>query len=126
MKITLDKLYCIQFTRASPLGAGSSIPIIQYKNDKRAGKVKSFIDFSHSTPYNKPIFFIKSKLQKNANITEKSITTSVSHSAGENDRHKFRTVTQKSTQTVLKNLEGFYIINIDHSENLFVYHKNRR
>ena len=24
-------------------------------------------------------------------------------------------------QTVLKNLEGFYIINIDHSENLFVY-----
>ena len=29
-------------------------------------------------------------------------------------------------QTVLKNLEGFYIINIDHSENLFVYHKSRR
>jgi hypothetical protein len=26
----------------------------------------------------------------------------------------------------LKNLEGFYIINIDHSENLFVYHKSRR
>ena len=26
-------------------------------------------------------------------------------------------------QTVLKNLEGFYIINIDHSESLFVYHK---
>ena len=48
------------------------------------------------------------------------------HSAGENDRHKFRTVTKKSIQTVLKNLEGFYIINIDHSENLFVYHKNRR
>jgi hypothetical protein len=24
-------------------------------------------------------------------------------------------------QTVLKNLEGFYIINIDHSESLFVY-----
>ena len=45
----------------------------------------------------------------------------MSHSAGENDRHKFRTVTQKSTQTVLKNLEGFYIINIDHSESLFVY-----
>ena len=33
---------------------------------------------------------------------------------------------KKSMQTVLKNLEGFYIINIDHSENLFVYHKNRR
>ena len=33
----------------------------------------------------------------------------------------FRTVTKKSMQTVLKNLEGFYIINIDHSENLFVY-----
>ena len=32
------------------------------------------------------------------------------HSAGENDRHKFRTVTKKSMQTVLKNLEGFYII----------------
>ena len=32
------------------------------------------------------------------------------HSAGENDRHKFRTVTKKSIQTVLKNLEGFYII----------------
>ena len=48
------------------------------------------------------------------------------HSAGENDRHKFRTVTKKSIQTVLKNLEGFYIINIDHSENLFVYHKSRR
>ena len=48
------------------------------------------------------------------------------HSAGENDRHKFRTVTKKSMQTVLKNLEGFYIINIDHSENLFVYHKSRR
>ena len=29
-------------------------------------------------------------------------------------------------QTVLKNIEGFYIINIDHSENLFVYHKSRR
>ena len=43
------------------------------------------------------------------------------HSAGENDRHKFRTVTKKSMQTVLKNLEGFYIINIDHSESLFVY-----
>ena len=28
---------------------------------------------------------------------------------------------QKSMQTVLKNLEGFYIINIDHSESLFVY-----
>ena len=38
----------------------------------------------------------------------------------------FRTVTKKSMQTVLKNLEGFYIINIDHSENLFVYHKSRR
>ena len=48
------------------------------------------------------------------------------HSAGENDRHKFRTVTKKSIQTVLKNLEGFYIINIDHSESLFVYHKSRR
>ena len=48
------------------------------------------------------------------------------HSAGENDRHKFRTVTKKSIQTVLKNLEGFYIINIDHSENLFVYHENGR
>jgi len=34
----------------------------------------------------------------------------VDHSAGENDRHKFRTVTKKSIQTVLKNLEGFYII----------------
>ena len=33
----------------------------------------------------------------------------------------FRTVTKKSMQTVLKNLEGFYIINIDHSESLFVY-----
>ena len=33
----------------------------------------------------------------------------------------FRTATQKSMQTVLKNLEGFYIINIDHLENLFVY-----
>ena len=43
------------------------------------------------------------------------------HSAGENDRHKFRIVTKKSMQTVLKNLEGFYIINIDHSESLFVY-----
>ena len=42
-------------------------------------------------------------------------------SAGENDRHKFRIVTKKSMQTVLKNLEGFYIINIDHSESLFVY-----
>ena len=29
-------------------------------------------------------------------------------------------------QTVLKNLEGFYIINIDHLESLFVYHKSRR
>ena len=29
-------------------------------------------------------------------------------------------------QTVLKNLEGFYIISIDHSESLFVYHKSRR
>ena len=48
------------------------------------------------------------------------------HSAGENDRHKIRTVTKKSMQTVLKNLEGFYIISIDHSENLFVYHKSRR
>ena len=38
----------------------------------------------------------------------------------------FRTVTKKSMQTVLKNLEGFYIINIDRSENLFVYHKSRR
>lgn len=38
----------------------------------------------------------------------------------------FRTVTKKSMQTVLKNLEGFYIINIDHSESLFVYHKSRR
>ena len=38
----------------------------------------------------------------------------------------FRTVTKKSMQTVLKNLEGFYIISIDHSENLFVYHKSRR
>ena len=35
-------------------------------------------------------------------------------------------ITKKSMQTVLKNLEGFYIINIDHSENLFVYHKRRR
>ena len=35
-------------------------------------------------------------------------------------------ITKKSMQTVLKNIEGFYIINIDHSENLFVYHKNRR
>lgn len=35
-------------------------------------------------------------------------------------------ITKKSMQTVLKNLEGFYIINIDHSENLFVYHKSRR
>ena len=43
------------------------------------------------------------------------------HSAGENDRHKFRIVTKKSMQTVLKNLEGVYIINIDHSESLFVY-----
>ena len=41
------------------------------------------------------------------------------HSAGENDRHKFRIVTKKSMQTVLKNLEGFYIINIDHLENLY-------
>ena len=41
------------------------------------------------------------------------------HSAGENDRHKFRTVTKKSIQTVLKNIEGFYIINIDHLENLY-------
>ena len=38
----------------------------------------------------------------------------------------FRTVTKKSMQTVLKNLEGFYIINIDHLESLFVYHKSRR
>ena len=38
----------------------------------------------------------------------------------------FRTVTKKSMQTVLKNLEGFYIINIDHSESLFVYHRSRR
>ena len=38
----------------------------------------------------------------------------------------FRTVTKKSMQTVLKNLEGFYIISIDHAENLFVYHKSRR
>ncbi len=30
---------------------------------KRAGKVKSFLDFPHPAPYNKPIFFIKSKLQ---------------------------------------------------------------
>ena len=30
-------------------------------------------------------------------------------------------ITKKSMQTVLKNLEGFYIINIDHSESLFVY-----
>ena len=43
----------------------------------------------------------------------------MSHSAGENDRHKFRTVTKKSIQTVLKNIEGFYIINIDHLENLY-------
>ena len=28
-------------------------------------------------------------------------------------------------QTVLKNLEGFYIINIDHSESLFVYQKKQ-
>ena len=35
-------------------------------------------------------------------------------------------ITKKSMQTVLKNLEGFYIINIDHSESLFVYHKSRR
>ena len=35
-------------------------------------------------------------------------------------------ITKKSMQTVLKNIEGFYIINIDHSENLFVYHKSRR
>ena len=48
------------------------------------------------------------------------------HSAGENDRHKIRTETKKSMQTVLKNLEGFYIINIDHSESLFVYHRSRR
>ena len=34
----------------------------------------------------------------------------MSHSAGENDRQRFRTVTKKSMQTVLKNLEGFYII----------------
>ena len=38
----------------------------------------------------------------------------------------FRTVTKKSMQTGLKNLEGFYIINIDHLESLFVYHKSRR
>ena len=38
----------------------------------------------------------------------------------------FRTVTKKSMQTVLKNFEGFYIINIDHLESLFVYHKSRR
>ena len=38
----------------------------------------------------------------------------------------FRTVTKKSMQTVLQNLEGFYIINIDHSESLFVYHRSRR
>ena len=38
----------------------------------------------------------------------------------------FRTVTKKSMQTVLKNLEGFYIINIDHSESRFVYHRSRR
>ena len=38
----------------------------------------------------------------------------------------FRTVTKKSMQTVLKNLEGFYIINIDHSESLFVYLRSRR
>ena len=38
----------------------------------------------------------------------------------------FRTVTKKSMQTVLKNLEGFYIINIDHSESLFVYHRSRK
>ena len=38
----------------------------------------------------------------------------------------FKTVTKKSMQTVLKNLEGFYIINIDHSESLFVYHRSRR
>ena len=50
----------------------------------------------------------------------------MNRSAGENDRHKFRIVTKKSIQTVLKNLEGFYIINIDHSESLFVYHKSRR
>ena len=47
----------------------------------------------------------------------------MNRSAGENDRHKFRTVIKKSTQTVLKNLEGFYIINIDHSKSLFVYQK---
>lgn len=35
-------------------------------------------------------------------------------------------ITKKSMQTVLKNLEGFYIINIDHLESLFVYHKSRR
>lgn len=35
-------------------------------------------------------------------------------------------ITKKSMQTVLKNLEGFYIINIDHSESLFVYHRSRR
>ena len=34
----------------------------------------------------------------------------MNRSAGENDRHKFRIVTKKSMQTVLKNLEGFYII----------------
>ena len=45
----------------------------------------------------------------------------MNRSAGENDRHKIRTVTKKSMKTVLKNLEGFYIINIDHSESLFVY-----
>lgn len=50
----------------------------------------------------------------------------MNRSAGENDRHKFRIVTKKSMQTVLKNLEGFYIINIDHSESLFVYHRSRR
>lgn len=45
-----------------PCGAGSSISIIQSKS-KRAGKVKSLLDFPHPAPYNKPIFFIKSKLQ---------------------------------------------------------------
>ena len=35
-------------------------------------------------------------------------------------------ITKKSMQTVLKNLEGFYIINIDHSESLFVYHRSMR
>ena len=53
------------------------------------------LDFSLPPPYNKPIFFLSNQKHKTYYHNKKSITISVSHSAGENDRYKYRTVTKK-------------------------------